>query len=58
MKEKKLVLLTITTSGTPCLWEKGGTDPNGYASAALIANSRGNKKRLYILKIGIVMNML
>ncbi|MEQ3306781.1 MAG: hypothetical protein ACLTXO_03495 [Fusobacterium varium] len=50
MEEKKLVLLTITTSGTPCLWEKGGTDPNGYASAALIANSRGNKKKAIYFK--------
>lgn len=45
MEEKKLVLLSITDSGIPCLWEKGGKDQNGYASAVLIADSEGNKKK-------------
>lgn len=44
MEEKKLILLSITDRGIPCLWEKGGKDQNGYASAVLIADSKGYKK--------------
>ncbi len=44
MEEKKLILLSVTDSEIPCLWEKGGKDQNGYASALLIADSKGYKK--------------
>lgn len=44
MEDKKLILLSITNSGIPCLWEKGGKEQNGYASALLIADSERNKK--------------